>query len=205
MESRNSRIEIEISDQIRRDLVRVYGKDNEQLRAVLSVAVSQWSATVFGRTRYRSLTELFLSWLGELMALNSAPLDLNERPLYETFNFPYGQAQYLSRVLRESQPALLRIKHLAELETTLEDRRAKAREWIADKRGEERLRLQLSKAAKRELDRLLGLLAKEGKPVQPLKVEGSLGDYVVVLLIAQDLEPLLDRAAAVRSQFNKSD
>lgn len=200
-------INIQVSEIILNNLEKVFTTHGEassgslQMEEVLTVALEQWFSTIFGGRRYRSLTELYLEWLRELFAIPTTLVEPSEQILYSDFNFPYGQAAYLARVLRESQPRTLRIKFLDELRSVLQAREKEINEWIKDGRGEERLTLQISKSARRELDYVLGSLAREGKAVHPLRTEGTLGDFVAVLVVAHDVSLLIERLRGIRAEL----
>lgn len=161
--------------------------------SLASLALRQWTSLIFGQTRYRSLTELYLDWLREIFSEIDGTSEPTQGLLYANLSFPYGQAEYLARVLREDQPIRLRLRFLAELEEVLEGRREEAEDWDQKGRGTERMSIQISKSARRELDYLLGALIASGMTVYPTRSEGYMGDYLSLQIVAQDIPVLLER------------
>lgn len=166
-----------------------------EVEAISRIAISQWLGILFGPTRPRTLTELYLDLLREIFTFNEGTVEPTQSHLYGALNFPFGQAGYLSRVLREDQPLQLRRRFLEELAEKLTDRRAEAEEWTKVGRGAERMSLQVSKSARRELEHMMGTLIAGGQAVHPLRNEGYLGDYVSVQVVAEDIGLILTRAA----------
>jgi hypothetical protein len=161
-----------------------------ELESLIKIAVNSWIKTILGPSRYRTISELFISWLRDIYVEHLKKEYPSEKRLSTRLGFPYGQATYLCRVLSADQPFELRKKALSELLDKIGQQKAKAKEWIKKDRGDERIKITLSKPARRELDTILSSLVESNTSVQPARTEGSMRDYVTVLIVAGDLESI---------------
>lgn len=165
---------------------------DEQLRIILQLAVDSWVGIVTGRTRHRSLTEQQLDWLGTIYNTVLAGEEPSERRLFDRLGFPYGQAQYLTRVLREQERGAWRRQAMAQLRTALAARLADAKKMVKENRAGDWLRFTISKSSKVELDQLLGNLSeREGKGDTFAKKIGTNAKTIVIELAASSIEPLV--------------
>ncbi len=63
------------------------------------LAIASWMGWLFGEKRYTSLTEQYVDWIGEIYSKLLPDEAPSAGRLYNSFNVPYGQAQYIARVL----------------------------------------------------------------------------------------------------------
>ena len=182
---------------------RGQGLSAAELGNLATMALDSWMRTLLGPSRPRSTTELYINWLRDIYEHHLTEELPSERRLFNNLDFPYGQAAYLARVLRELQSANLRMKALGELETTVKPRVVESKKWVKEGRGEERMSMTVSKAARRELDVVLGTLIEAGTPVRPLKTEGTMGDYAAVLVVAADIANIASEVAKRRKGSTK--
>lgn len=178
------------------------GVTDKDIEAILAIAVRSWSNALLGPSRPRSVTELYLGWLKEIYSCHLTAEDPSEARLYGAFGIPYGQSVYMCRVLRESQLANFRRRAVSELKLALSDRLDEARQWMDDDRGEERMSFVISKNARRELGLVLGALAASGYQARPMRSEGTMGDYVSILLCARDIERLHQEVDGLLPRIN---
>lgn len=174
------------------------------LETLLSIAVASWSDTLFGGSRYRTITELYVSWLRDVYAKHLTEEEPTERRLFTRLGLPYGQAAYVARVLREGQPIMSRKRAVTNLDNALTSCLPKARQWVKDRRGDERMNLTISKAARRELDAILSALVESGEEVNPLRGAGTMGDYVTILVVAGDIERLAEKVSDLDQQLQNA-
>ena len=102
--------------------------------------------------------------------------------------FPYGQAAYMSRVLRYERPTTSRIRGLNQLHSELEKISKTAKDYVKKNRGDEKLNIRITKAAYLELDAILGDLIQQGESVHPLTSAGTISDYQNILIVAEDVD-----------------
>ncbi len=95
-------ITVSLDDAVVDALASAFDGERDKLASEFAqYAVDGFTAWFQGDDRFRSLTEQYVTWveaLCERLGLPDAPsFDL----LYGTFNLPYGQAQYISRVIAD--------------------------------------------------------------------------------------------------------
>lgn len=163
---------------------------DEDLGRLVSLGLNQWLDTFFGSTRYRTTTEMYVDWLRDIYTTFLLNEDPNERRLFIRMGFPYGQAAYMSRVLRYERPTTARIRGLQRLHNELGNIADTAKDYVTKKRGDERLTITITKAARLELDAILGDLVQQGERVHALTLAGTISDYQHVLIVAEDVEIL---------------
>jgi hypothetical protein len=99
--------------------------------SLIPLTISSWIDWLSGAKRYNSLTEQYLDWIEEIY---SNILSLDEAPstdrLFSSFNIPYGQAQYIARVLNNKQLTLWRKKAVENLKSLFDKRKKEIFEWI---------------------------------------------------------------------------
>jgi hypothetical protein len=161
---------------------------DEDLSRLVNLGLKHWIDTLFGPKRYRTTTELFLDWLRDIYTTYLLDEDPNERRLFIRMGFPYGQAAYLARVLRYERPTTSRLRGLTQLRNELGKISKTAREWVKKNRGDEKLNITITKAARLELDAILGELIQQGEPVHPIITAGTISDYQHILVMAEDVE-----------------
>ena len=166
---------------------------DEQFDTIVRLAVESWIDLFGGHKRYRSLTEQFLDWLDQIYSTVLKDEEPGERRIFGRFHFPYGQAQYLARILRDQHLGAWRRKALESLKGLLEPRHEEAKKWSKDGRGEERMVFTVSKGARVELDGILGALSEANIPgVSPIRTEGTMGTHVSVSIVASNIPQLLN-------------
>jgi hypothetical protein len=165
---------------------------DEQFNTIGRLALESWIDLFSGAKRYRSLTEQYLEWLGIIYTEVLTEEEPSERRLFSQCHFPYGQAQYLARILREQQMGMWRDKALQMLKQLLSDRLKEAREWVRNSRGEERMVFQMSKGARVELNTIIdSLLEANTKGISPVRPEGTMGSFIALSLAASNVEMVL--------------
>ena len=166
--------------------------DDGEIDTLVHLALDSWLQTFAGHNRYRSLTEQYLDWLKQIYTTLLRDEEPSERRLFTQLNFPFGQAQYLARILRDQRLGAWRRKALESLKLALESRLEEAKKWIKEARGEERMLLTISKGARVELDSMLGTLSEANTAgISPMKHEGSMGTRVSISIVASNLPYLV--------------
>jgi hypothetical protein len=166
--------------------------NDAQIRTIVNLAVDSWVELFAGRKRYRSLTEQYLDWLGDIYDQVLTAEEPNETRLFSQFGFPYGQAQYFARILRNQRLGTWRKKALERLKQVLSADLKKAQDAVQKKRPKERMEFQMSKASRVELTAILsGLLEANTTGIIPIKSEGTVGDYITVSIAASNVEMVL--------------
>jgi hypothetical protein len=164
-----------------------------QLEIIARLALDSWVDLFAGRKRYRSLTEQYLEWLESIYAHVLTEEEPRERRLFSQCHFPYGQAQYLARILREQQMGMWRKQALTTLSQVLSERVQEAKVWIKNERGEERMFFSMSKGCRVELFLIMdSLLEAKTKGIGPIRTEGTMGSFVTLSLIASNVETVLN-------------
>lgn len=185
----NAQIEamrVAFGDRAARDL------PDAKLEAVAKLAFQAWYDCFCGGKKYRSLTEQHLEWLAAVYREILTDEEPSEQRLHLGFQFSYGQAQYLSRVLRQQGFTAWRTRALKALESALASRAAEAKGWVGEGRGEERMIFSVPKSCRVELDAIYGTVLDGGASnLRPFRSEGSMGNYFALSICAADLNTLL--------------
>jgi hypothetical protein len=71
------------------------------IASAVTLGFEQWLDTIIGRTRFRSMTELYIDWIHRIFSSILPQYDPDEKSLVSRFNMPYGQASYVARVISE--------------------------------------------------------------------------------------------------------
>lgn len=164
---------------------------NEALAQVsLSLAFDNWLNWLAGKKRYNSLTEQYIDWFEQiydhLLPETEAP---SVERLFNSFNVPYGQAQYIARVLNNRDTARWRDYARKELKAQLLRQKEEIDRCIA--KGDELapIEIVLSKTAARELRAITNGLLRESRREEDMPhVSGSVGDFVAVTIAAGTCE-----------------
>jgi hypothetical protein len=176
----------------------------DTLEAAANLAFNSWLDVLLGPMRPHSLTELYLMWLRNLHRVLLPRDQPSERHLSVNFNFPYAQAAYLARILRQEQPSALRRVILEELSRELAALSKAIKSIKVDPdEPDQGKSVRVTKAARDELTRILGELCADGKEMRPIRTEGVMGDYVAILVPVQDVAILLERVNQQLAQVKK--
>lgn len=206
----NRNIEVSIPDEVlarvHQTLSKVPGQKitEQEIKRLLSLAIKQWCEILLQSKRSRSLTDLYLTMLRDIYAellTEEAPSDAR---LFGRMNFPFGQSQYLVRVLLEDQPVIIRQKAVSDLEAELAKKSTMAKEWIKKDKGTDRMSFNISRESYRELDIVMGTLVENGDVISPARKDGVMGKFYSVLLAAQDLETIIKAVASHKKQLKDS-
>lgn len=131
-------------------------------QALLPLAVGAWLSWLSGEKRYNSLTEQYTDWIDKiyehLLPQTEAP---SVERLFNSFNVPYGQAQYITRVLTNRALASWRGQARKNLKDRLLERKCDVDDWIKEDRLTERVEVVLSKEAATELEIIVDNLLRE--------------------------------------------
>ena len=163
---------------------------NEALAQVsLSLAFDNWLNWLAGKKRYNSLTEQYTDWIYEMyerLLPNETP---SANQVYRCFNVPYGQAQYIARVLNNRDIPRLRQRALEDLKAQLLGQKEEIDKCIA--KGDELapIEIVLSKTAARELRAITNGLLRESRREEDMPhVSRSVDDFVAVTIAAGTCE-----------------
>jgi hypothetical protein len=168
-------------------------KKAELLKKYAEVAVAQFTDWITGEKRYRSLTGQYIDWIETIYEelLTSEQDRPSAAQIFNSFNMPYGQASYISRVLNEKELTKWRKLGKQELKETLKELEPKARKYIAQRAPERPLTCTLSEAAEIELRRLSEQLRlSDDKFILPIKRSGY-GQFKMVDIAAESIIKLL--------------
>ncbi len=129
---------------------------DELAPALLQLAASAWIDWISGSKRYNSLTEQYTDWIEQIY---EALLPESEAPsperLFNSFNVPFGQAQYIARVLNNRSMARWRVHALNQLKNRLLERKTEVYSWIEQNREMEKVEIPLLRPAALELEILV--------------------------------------------------
>jgi len=141
------RISVELSDEqvqhIERALRRCrFDKLEDSVNTLAQLAIASWVDWLSGEKRYTSLTQQYTDWI-EAIYLHLLPED--EPPsidrLYNSFNIPFGQAQYITRVLSNKTLTHWRQRAVERLKSAMEKKLDDVNEWV--KRGDATLKAEI--------------------------------------------------------------
>jgi len=117
-----------------------------------TLATTAWIDWLSGHVRYTSLTEQYTDWIEDIYAriLPEFEAPSTER-LYNSFNIPYGQAQYIQRILNNKTLTKWRARANDELRTVMQCRLYEAQGWVRVGRGDDSIEIIVSRLAYLEL------------------------------------------------------
>ncbi len=118
--------------------------DPQQMCTVLArLAVTAWVDWLSGGRRHTSLTQQYADWIQvvyeQLLPEDEVP---SAERLYSCFNIPYGQAQYIARVLSNKSQAHWRQQALTRLKAAMGAKLPEVDEWMAS--GETTLNAEIT-------------------------------------------------------------
>jgi hypothetical protein len=151
------------------------------IEALLPMMAATWLDWITAAKRYNSLTEQYTDWLEQIYA-HLLPVD--EAPtaerMFNSFNLPYGQAQYIARVLNNRAQAHWRAYALEQLKAKLSARKAEAEQWVKEKRAQDTLELMLFRPSFQELEIFVeSLFRKNPDEIDILRVNSTRNLYAV--------------------------
>jgi hypothetical protein len=181
-----AKINIELSDEqmwsIKRCFRQARFNDPERIASELAqLAVSSWIDWLAGAKRYTSLTEQHADWL-EAIYVHLLPDD--EAPavdrVYNSFNVPYGQAQYISRVLSEKALTRWRRRAADALKLAMEAKLADVNVWIERGDTEANAEIIIDRLAYLELRIIVERLFKRNPDdISPPQVRSAANVYSI--------------------------
>jgi len=123
----------EQAEKLRRAFPGEHISEEETAVRLVELATAAWVDWLSGEKRYTSMTQQYADWV-EAIYVELLPGD--ERPsterLYNYFNMPYGQAQYVARVLNNKSLAVWRRQAHDQLKEMMAKRLAEVEHWLAD-------------------------------------------------------------------------
>jgi len=136
-----------------------FGSTEELLEALLPMMAAVWLDWISAAKRYNSLTEQYTDWMEQFYAhlLPEQEAPTAER-MFNSFNLPYGQAQYIARVLNNRAQAHWRAHAVDLLKSTLSARKSEAEQWVKDHRDQDTLEILLFRPSYQELEILIEVL-----------------------------------------------
>jgi hypothetical protein len=201
------KVSFTISDEQEELLRSCFAAESKALPAdmaqqISEVALQSWIGIFSGKTRYRSLNELYLDWLERIFNEIDRDAKPSQRYLFQRLNFSHGQAAYLTRVLLDKQNSRWREKAKIELRDVLAGRKDEIDKIIAAGQGyAQKLDFDLSKAARLEMNLLLETLHDAGeKRISPPQLVGTYSDRGTVSLVAAMVPLLLRNLLEVQSK-----
>jgi hypothetical protein len=130
-------LQIQLSDAqlrtIRRAFRRSRFKDQEEVAGALAqLAVDAWIDWLAGDQRYNSLTEQHTDWFEQIYTqlLPESEVPSADR-LYNSFNVPFGRAQYIARVLSNKRLTHWRELAVQRLREAMAAKLADVDKWVA--------------------------------------------------------------------------
>jgi hypothetical protein len=164
--------------------------------ALAEIAVHHFASWISGARRHRSLSEQYTDWIGSLyerLLPDEAP---SVYRLYNAFNLPYGQAQYIARVLREKSLRRWRELAVKELKAALAQHKREAAEFEKNSEPDQMIAVRISRLANTELARLCDELSRNDRGYLPPRDVRGYGDTRVIEIPARTvtaLLPILDK------------
>jgi hypothetical protein len=161
------------------------GWPHSKRKELAQLAVGAWLSWLSGEKRYNSLTEQYVDWFEQIYEhlLPETEAPSTER-LFNSFNVPYGQAQYIARVLNNRDTARWRDYAREELKAQLRGQKEEIDKCIA--KGDELapIEIVLSKTAARVLRTITNDLLRESRREEDMPHVSGSGDFVAVTMTA---------------------
>jgi hypothetical protein len=172
------KVEIELTNTQVRTIRRAFRRSRfdktEELAAELAqMAVAAWIDWLAGEKRHNSLTEQHTEWFEEIYAhlLPKSEVPSADR-LYNSFNVPFGRAQYIARVLSNKRLTHWRELAVERLREAMESKLAEADKWVAAGDEHAKAGIVVDKLAFLELRAIHNdLFLEDPQGVAPMRVE----------------------------------
>jgi len=140
-------IDLELSDEQVQRIERAFRRcrfDDPQdvVTTLAQLAVASWVDWLSGEERYTSLTQQYTDWVEAIyvhLLSENAPPSIDR--LYNRFNIPFGQAQYITRVLSNKTLTHWRQKAVERLKSALLQKLDDVDEWLEN--GDATLRAEI--------------------------------------------------------------
>jgi hypothetical protein len=165
-------------------------KRDELAQAWLLLADEAWVSWLSGGKRYTSLSEQYTDWIEKIYNrfLPDDPPSVDR--LSNSFNVPYGQAQYMARVLKERNTAEWRDKALTELKERLSEKEKKitSEEW----RDVDKADINMSKSAAIQLERIIWDLYRQSPEDVDIPSRSGWGDLTAVKITVGTLKKVCE-------------
>lgn len=168
------KVETELSQKQVQELANIlkscrYDSLSDAVSVLVELAVNSWIDWLSGDARYTSLTEQYTEWIEQIYTYI---LSEDEPPsvdrLYNSLNIPFGQAQYITRVLSNKTLTHWRSKAIEQLKSVMDNKINEVDEWIENDEPYLRAEIVIDKLSYLELksicDRLFRLHASEMMP-----------------------------------------
>jgi len=184
------RITIELSDdQVQRMETafrrRRLDSVDDTLNALAKMAADSWVDWLSGSKRYSSLTEQYADWAEDIYV---SLLPEDEAPsadrLYNSFSIPYGQAQYIARLLNNKTLTQWRQRAMDQLKSRMEDKLAEADDILRSGDATVDVEVIMSKLAYLELRAIYERLFEEDPDTYGLYSARSRGNLYSVAIPA---------------------
>jgi hypothetical protein len=178
----------------------------ELAQAWQQLAVEAWLSWLSGEKRYNSLTEQYTDWIEKiyehLLPETEAP---SVERLWDKFHVPYGQAQYIARVLNNRQMARWREHEREGLKTAMSKRKDEAYRWIEQGDEMEHVEMKLLKPAMKELYIIIEDLFRESpEDVKEMPIRsGSLGNLVAIKITAHLFKKVWERLVIKEEEWTQ--
>ncbi|MBV8717245.1 MAG: hypothetical protein JOZ65_19465 [Chloroflexi bacterium] len=142
------------------------------------IAVEELAAWLSNRSRYRSLTDLYSIWV-ERLSENLLPDQVPDVDLlYGAFNLPYGQAQYIARLIANKSQTVWRAQALERLKRDLATPCEQSLEAVRKGKTEatRAIGFRTTRLAALELQRICNTLWRTDSDFQFPSAKGAMGD-----------------------------
>lgn len=179
-------ISIELSDQQMESIERCFRRARfdqpEKIASELAqLAVESWIDWLSGAKRFTSLSEQYADWIEAIYAclLPEAEAPAVDR-VYNSFNLPYGQAQYIARVLSNKTLTHWRRQALTALKAAMEAKLPEVDGWIESGDTEANAEIIIDRLGYLELRSVVERLFKQNPDeITPPLVRSSANVYSV--------------------------
>lgn len=147
------KISVELSDTQAKILERAFRRGRFQkvestAEQLVQLAANSWIDWLSGEKRYTSLTDQYADWVEQICV---SLLPEEEAPsfdrLYNSFNIPPGQAQYIERVLSNKSFTRWRERAIKELKTAMKEKLDEVDQAMKANRLDTNFEIRISKLA----------------------------------------------------------
>jgi hypothetical protein len=165
-----------------------FASQQELLAELLPLMAETWIGWVSGDKRYTSLTEQYTDWIDQVYSRVLPPEEApSAERIFNSFNLPFGQAQYIARVLNSRALAHWREYAVEQLKEKLAGKKAAAQEMIAHQAGDQTIEILLYRPAFQELDLAIEALFQQNAAGIDLPRVNSTHNLFAVRLTARTL------------------
>lgn len=168
-------------------------KAEQTVQEWVSICVDLVQEDILGERRPRSVTEITIRLLDRFYEAFLPKTMPSATDVYRRFNLPYGQSQYIARVLREDHRSAWRQYAREELRDALTNVQAKAIKAVENKDTDVPIDVRMHASSEVELKEIYSTLVEEDDSLLPPRRRSGYADEVTIGIPPQTVLEVIEK------------